>query len=272
MNYKILACDLDGTLLDRQGRISAENLSAIEELTRLGGYFVPSTGRSYSELPAPLAEHPSIRFTICSGGASLIDRSDMSDHGLLITADEAEAILRTARAYRCHVTLRVKGKCYQDIAQRSPEAYRAYNLCAPHISVLENYGHAVPSLDGLISDGIEMASLFFADEEELRLCEGELCSLGLQVVNSWSSNIEIFSANAGKGNALMKLADLLGIDRGATVAMGDSLNDLSMIISAGLGLAVENACAELKEYADGVICDNDSHAVRFALNEYFTDK
>ena len=87
-------------------------------------------------------------------------------------------------------------------------------------------------------------------------------------MNCYYANLEIFSVKAGKGTALEKLAESLGIPMWETIGIGDSGNDISLVKSAGLGLAVENACGELKEIADEVICSNDCHAIRYVEEKY----
>ena len=74
MKYKIVASDLDGTLLDSKGEVSAENLSAICELHARGAFFVPASGRSLSEIPRTLRDEESIRFYIHSSRAGIYDK------------------------------------------------------------------------------------------------------------------------------------------------------------------------------------------------------
>ena len=72
--YRIVCSDLDGTLFNNHTQISRENLEAIDMLIQKGVYFVPSTGRTFSELPAELKEHPAIRYIIHSNGAAVLDK------------------------------------------------------------------------------------------------------------------------------------------------------------------------------------------------------
>ena len=74
MKIKLVACDLDGTLLNDKGEVSRENLDAIKELTERGIYFVPASGRAYAELIPPLSENPYIRYYALSSGANLYDK------------------------------------------------------------------------------------------------------------------------------------------------------------------------------------------------------
>ena len=78
MNYRLVATDLDGTLLDREGKISTENWSAIEEMKARRVHFVPASGRCLAELPVELRESELIRYYILSGGAVIYDKA--KDH------------------------------------------------------------------------------------------------------------------------------------------------------------------------------------------------
>ena len=89
------------------------------------------------------------------------------------------------------------------------------------------------------------------------------------MVEASEYNIEIMNIEAGKGNALYALCDLLGVDYEDTISMGDSDNDSSVTKAAGLGLAMANAVDSLKAIADEIICSNEEHGVEYVLNHYF---
>ena len=73
--YKIVASDLDGTLLNKEQAVSEENLCAISEMNRLGVEFVPTTGRAMNEIDLSLMKFPDIRYIIASDGAVVFDKS-----------------------------------------------------------------------------------------------------------------------------------------------------------------------------------------------------
>ena len=75
MKYKLLACDLDGTLLDDNSNVSAENLNAIDEMVKLGVEFAICTGRTYDEIPKVLLDNKSIRYIIYSDGSVILDKN-----------------------------------------------------------------------------------------------------------------------------------------------------------------------------------------------------
>ena len=104
---------------------------------------------------------------------------------------------------------------------------------------------------------------------DLKACKKTLDGMDdLIVAQSDEFNLEIVSDKAGKGNALMMLADILGIEHEKTIAVGDSTNDMTMVKAAGLGLAMDNAVDELKANADAVICNNDAHAIDYIVRNY----
>ena len=89
------------------------------------------------------------------------------------------------------------------------------------------------------------------------------------VAASEPTNIEIYNKNAGKGTAMLRLADMLGVPRENTIAVGDSKNDMDMIKKAGLSLAVSNACDELKAAAHQTICPYTHHSADYILSHFF---
>ena len=91
----------------------------------------------------------------------------------------------------------------------------------------------------------------------------------MHIVEGWECNLEIFFKNAGKDNALKRLAEKLNLDMKNVISIGDSDNDRQMTILSGLGLAVENACDLLKEAADKIICSNNESVVRYVIDHYF---
>ena len=78
----------------------------------------------------------------------------------------------------------------------------------------------------------------------------------------------MFDATAGKGSALLRLAQHLGLDPSQTIGVGDSCNDLTLIGAAGLGLCMENGYEEPKRIADAIICNNDEHAIQYIWEHY----
>ena len=271
MNYKIIASDLDGTLLNSQGEISPENIDAIAELSQKGVVFAPCTGRTYSEVPEKILNIPSIRYIIHSNGAVVYDRVSGNRITNCIPNDMVKAMMDIFATCENHITFRHNGECYVDARKQDEKSFEYYHVVASHQGVIRDYAVYLDNFEQDIRqrDDVEAFAVFFHNKEDKIRCRKLIEDTGrLKTVEASEYNIEIMSVDAGKGEALCALADSLGVDRKATIGMGDSDNDSSLINGAGLGLAMSNSCEALKKIADEIICSNDEHGVRYVLNHY----
>lgn len=272
INYKIVASDLDGTLLDSNGNISDENIVAIMELAKRGVFFVPASGRTYSEIPQKLKDISDIRYMIYSNGAVVYDRKTGEKVSFCIPKETACSIYDVFKEYDTHITFRHGGECYVDAEFFGEKYFEHYNLIKEHIGVITDFAQKKDNFrEFLFSLGdIEVFSVFFHNREEKIKCAQKLnASDNLKVVEISEYNIEVFNSKAGKGNALLALCDMAGIKDTQMISVGDSGNDESMILAAGLGLAMSNACEALKAVSDELACSNDEHVVRYILSHYF---
>ena len=253
MKYKLIAFDLDGTLLDTDKNLPEENRKALEEAAAAGLIPVPATGRIYRGVPEALKSLPFIRYYILSNGAAVYDaREDR----LLYRGDVPLEL--ALRCYEYLDTLPVLYDCYQNergwMSRSMLEAAPPYFVKEPHILELL-YGLRVPVDDlkeTLRQRGEPLQKLqcfFLPQDEELRLTQlREIPRRFPELVatTSVSNNIEINSVNAGKGKALSALCRALGFTAAEAVAFGDGSNDSEMLLAAGLGVAMANAVPEVK--------------------------
>ena len=267
--YKIVASDLDGTLLNKEQIVSEENHYAISQMSRLGIEFVPTTGRAMNEIDPSLINSPDIRYIITSNGAVVYDKNiGKPVFTRYVPRDDVRFVLETLRPYNVFIVVHEGGKTYFDKNKYNPEflnicgvgEYYGY-IIGQHAEAVENYE------DFLISSGeVELICLFFESDEAARISKQIFEDSGaLYAVSPGTNYLEVYSADAGKGKTLAALADKLGIDIADVIAVGDSNNDSSMFEVAGLGLAVANACDALKELADQTICDNSQHIAKYVL-------
>ena len=271
-NYKIVASDLDGTLLNNQSEISPENMAAIYGLIEKGAYFVPSSGRTFAEIPALIRNESAIRYIIHSNGAVVLDKQTGQRILTCIPNALGREILDMLTSTQAHITIRHNGNCIVDAAFQNEQAFDYYNVIEAHRDCVLNY--AIQSDTFLeyayAADQVEVFSAFFHSYEDKLACKKQLEKSGkLRVVEASEYNIEIVNIHAGKGNALYSLADMLGISYADTISIGDSDNDSSITQAAGLGLAVSNACESLKAVADKIICSNEEHAIAYVLSHFF---
>ena len=270
--YKIIASDLDGTLLNKEQTVSKENLCAISEMTRLGVEFVPTTGRAMNEIDLSLIKSPDIRYIISSNGAVVFDKNiEKPFLTRYIPKDAVRLILETVRPYNVFIVAHEGGKTYFDKNKYNPIFLNSCGIDAYSEHIIRQHAKAVEDFEDflLLSETVEMVAFFFEQKDAVSSCKqifedsGRLCT-----VYSGTNYLEVYSSDAGKGKMLVTLANMLGVDIADVIAVGDSNNDSTMIKEAGLGLAVSNACDALKELADQTICDNSEHIAKYVLENF----
>ena len=138
--------------------------------------------------------------------------------------------------------------------------------------------HPVPELKSHLREtaedgGVQKIMLFSrCDERQSRVLDavrGEVESRfpGIRVTASTWNNLELNSSGAHKGNALRRLAEHLGLSLANCISFGDGLNDLTMVESAGVGVAMANAAPEVKAAATRVAPSNDEDGVAVVLEK-----
>ena len=270
--YKIVASDLDGTLLNTDQKISAENLAAIKEMCRLGVQLVPTTGRALCEMPEALLASDDVRYYITSNGTAVWDKEQekmILTH--YIPEDTVAFITETVKPYATYWLVHESGVNHYDRALHTPAYLDKCNVGQAFRNIVETMAKGVVDFDAFLKDSkaIEMICIFFEDHRALEACKRTFIESGkLRAVQSAENNIEIFMSSAGKGNALAAFAKMLGVDTSEVIAVGDSDNDKTLLASAGLSLAMENAADDLKAIADKTICNNNEHSAKYILENF----
>lgn len=270
-DYKLIAIDLDGTLLNDQNQVSDENLQAICELKKRGVFFVPCTGRTLAEIPSAVKDNPNIRYIIHSNGAVLLDKQTNNKINCCISNTTAKCIFDILSHLKGHVTIRHDGKCYTKAGTIDKKSMEFYNIIPAHEDVLLNYATYIENFEEWLAnlDNIEVISVFFHSLAELATCRKALSKIEeIRVVSAAEFNLEILSKKAGKGAGLESLCELLNIDKNMVIGVGDSGNDLPMMQSAGIKVAVSNAVSVLKEVCDEIICSNNENVVDYILKNF----
>ena len=268
--YKLVVSDLDGTLLNREMQVSPENRRAIAKMDELGVAFAISSGRTYAELPEAVRDLEELRYLIYSDGSVIHDKKTGVRECAGIDRETVKKILTLLEGYATSPSVRHNGNAYVRAEECSREAMASYRVNEYFYSLYERTSTPVERYFEFCSelDNVELFCVFFRHDDEMAECRAKLEEMGLQVVSSDPANLEIISAQAGKGRALLRLADKLGLDVASTIAVGDSLNDTSMLRAAGRGLVMSNASEEIKRVGDEVICSNEEHCAAYILEHF----
>ena len=270
MEYKIIACDLDGTLLTSSQEVSVENNNAIKELAERGVFFAPCTGRTFSQIPEAVKGIKDARYFLYSNGSVILDRKTGECSKECLPRELSKKVFDIFSEYDTNPIIHTDGQGYTVAATFTPEGFLYYQADRYFFDLINPGTLGVDDIRSLAdSDTVEMYCCLFHSDKELAECRERIAKTpGLRYAASTAHNIEVFSEKAGKGNAILRFADELGIDRAATIAVGDSINDLTMVQKAGLGLAVKNAMPGLLAEADEVICSNEEHCAEYILNKF----
>jgi len=269
MNYKLIASDLDGTLLYDISSVSEENYRAIAEYKKMGGHFVPASGRCFYEIPQELRECEDIRYYISSNGAVVTDTATGELDEVLIPNETFDKIMELMSEYEIYHTVHFEGCAYMLAENDSEEKARYYNVNKYYYIHFHENCRKLENLDGKFSQGrgVEMLSVFFKSQAELDECVKKLNALGgLVVTSSTDFNLEIIAEGASKGDGVRRLAKKLGISTSEAIGVGDSRNDMALLDGVGMPLAVSNAKDVLKAKAKKIICSNKEHIARYILD------
>jgi len=264
MTFKLLALDLDETLLDANSQISAENQAAIRRAVDKGILVTIATGRMF-------------RSALSYARQLKIDLPLITYHGALIRTVsgkdlfyrpvpliEAREIIDIVQAQNLHINVYVHDQLFVAEENRYTDAYRKFaKVPLKVVGDLQSFLIEPPTKLSIIGDNKQLVEI----QKELWQRYGDK----LEIAFSLPQYLEITDKEATKGKALAFLAKMHKIPRQQVAAIGDSYNDISMLEYAGIGVAVANACADVKAAADIITESNVNHGVAVFINQ-FLDK
>lgn len=237
---KLIALDMDGTLLNDQHEVSDENRQAIKEAEKKGVKVVLSTGRSLKTARDYVLSLELSSYLVTVNGSE-------------IWGPDGELVERTSVATE-HI------KWMHDLSRQHKTKFWA-------ISSENNWNNEMPE-DVLSQEWLKFG--FHIEEDAIReKVLKELESKGLfEITNSSLVNIEVNAIGINKAKGLQKVCSLLGISMENVMAVGDSMNDIAMITEAGLGIAMGNAQETVKKAADGITGKNTENGVAQAIHKW----
>ena len=265
MAVKLIASDLDGTLLRNDKSISEETGKALEKAREAGIYFVPSTGRALEAVPVEGMALPGVEYVITSNGAAVYSVSGGTRiYESLVPAEAVDALLEISMPENMTIEVFVKGIPYT--ASDHVKDPARYGATAFGIGYVKKTRHPVENIRKFVKENREHVDSFdfvCGDPQALDTVKKEVREKipGVYVTSSVSHLLEIGNAEAGKGKTLLKLLKLLEISPEEAMAFGDADNDLDMIRSVKYGIAMKNATEHLKEAAYHITDSNEEDGV-----------
>ncbi|MCL6459458.1 MAG: Cof-type HAD-IIB family hydrolase [Gorillibacterium sp.] len=239
--YKLIALDMDGTLLNEEKKISPENRKWIHRAIEHGIPVMFATGRGVQSV-APYVEELSLLSPMVSvNGGEVWESPDI----LLSRHEMQKDWIREL----------------QSIAIEHDTWYWAYAV--EGLFNKERWVEDVDSIQWLKFGFYTEESGLLPKIQKLLATDGRY-----ELTNSHLCNIEINPKGVSKASGIQEVCSLLDVRMDQVIAMGDSLNDLKMIRSAGLGVAMGNAQDGVKAAADVITSSNDEDGVALIIKEY----
>ena len=268
-DIRLIALDLDGTLLTTEKELTARSRAALEAAAARGMWIVPATGRFYLGIPEEVRQLPGVRYAITINGACVYDAEEgRSVYDAVFPLELALEVIEFLDRYP------VIYDCYQRDAGWMPDRMwrdaDQYIEQPPVVEMVHRLREPVGDLKALLKERGEPVQKLQLFTRNRTLRYQLYTALGqrfpdLAVTMALPNNVEITSCDADKGRALAALLAHLGIPRAQSLSLGDGLNDLPMIQAAGTGVAMANAYTEVREAAELLTDDNDSDGVAKVL-------
>ncbi|RFU65306.1 Cof-type HAD-IIB family hydrolase [Peribacillus glennii] len=237
---KLIALDMDGTLLNEEGKVSEGNRAAIKDAEQKGVKVVLSTGRAYATCNEIAKSLALSSYLITVNGSEIFDPNGELVERNMISHELIEWMWGLSQKHQTGFWATSTEKVWRD---GMPEDIRSYQWL--------KFGFNIDD------DAIRQEILTLLKEN------GEL-----EVSNSSPVNIEANALGINKAKAIAKVCGFLGFGMENVMAVGDSLNDIAMIKESGLGVAMGNAQDIVKETADWVTDTNQNDGVANAIKKW----
>lgn len=262
MKYKIIASDMDGTLLNDDKNISNYNLAMINKATSLGVKFVIASGR----VPATLKFYEETigknQPIICANGAIVLDHNKNIIYSNPISKNNLIKIIDILREYKdtyyhfydgdvfCSEQFEYSAKKFYNFNRKVDQKYRM------EIRLIKD------AKDYIIRSNSNIDKIVVMDDdikylEHLRYKIENLNEI--ETTKSEINNLEIMGIGSSKGTALKLLAKYYEIPIEQCIAIGNDENDISMIKAAGVGISMANGRDSLKQYANYITEKNNNN-------------
>lgn len=279
MRYRIIGIDLDSTLLDAEGQLSEENRAAVRAAQDTGAIVVPCTGRGWVESKQMLGGVPGLGLGVFVTGAVVFDIAAQRvahlspiDPSVALEVinhlrDLPDAVLVFCHAERAGHDYLVTGN--GRVSENTSWWFRLNDIAVRHQRHV-NVGDLQHTLrigcvapDGRVRPAMDRLRAAMGG----RICLHSFPAVQMPGDGQELHVLEVFAPAVDKWAGLSWIAGQAGIEVGQIAAIGDGINDLSMLAEAGCGIAMANGIDEVRSKADYVTASNDDHGVAHAIEQ-----
>lgn len=265
--YRLLAMDMDGTALNSEKQVSPRTKAAVEAALEAGKEVLFATGRCPAEVREYLALFPAMRYTVYLSGALV--RDEKMGRALLdspIPRPLAEQVLDVLAGVDAMATVFAGEDVH--VERRGRDRLDYFN-CACFGENFERHAVWMDDIrDALDRGPVYKINLYCHNRAAWQKAMERLSGLNVTCSQGVSNNVEVTLRGTGKGEGLAAVCAAAGVPLSEAVAVGDEANDLSMLRAAGLGVAMANATAEVREAAGARTGDCDHDGAAMVIEKY----
>ena len=278
---KLIASDMDGTLLNDDHMISEENLKAIRKAQEMGRHFTIVTGRDYGAVKSYLEECNLKCECILSNGAEYRDVNGNVIESVYMNKDSVKIVFDILNdAGLCIQLMTNKGSYVTNKESDKKAIIDRFKLFNPKmneeevIEFVEKFHkergmQEIDNIYEILESNVEILKIVTFDNDEKLIAnlkeKLKKSTSDLAVASTFSNDIEISDIEAQKGLILAKTIKKMGIDKSEVIVLGDSFNDYSMFTEFENSYAMENAIPEIKEIAKYITDSNNNDGVAKAI-------
>ncbi len=286
--YKLVAIDLDGTLLNSYGQVSESNKESIKVAQDNGVEIVLASGRSTNSVKNIANEIGNCKYIICGNGSLIYDlQKEEIIYDKFIEKSKALQIIKICEQNSIYYNVYTENMVIAKTLSNNVLFYHQENANKPEnkktkINLVDNIYEYVEKLENenilkfTISDTSSI--IFNSIIKKLRAIKKidvlDVAHMSRKIIKSGTEEVsleyyytEITCEDVDKWNAIEWLADKLNIQKEEIMAIGDNVNDKLMIENAGIGVAMGNSAPYIKEIADKVVASNNEDGVAEALSQ-----
>lgn len=281
---KLIATDLDGTLLNEEHEISEENIIAIRRAQEKGIEVVVATGRTYLDALSICKQYGLKTYLITYNGASIHNKDGQQLLALTMDRNDVTYMIKWLDENDYYYEVSTDQKIY--IPENGKERLKreADILKGTEFAIDPNY--FLETLDQIFSqigmtsvnhyeeimsanEGVYKVFCFSFDDPKRQLAINQFSEMKkFMMTSSMANNFELGHKDASKGNALQMVADQLQISLMQAMAVGDNYNDVSMMKRVKYSVAMGNANDDIKELCNSVTDSNEQNGVAHAIQKF----
>lgn len=272
---RMIALDLDGTLLTREKELTERTRAVLEKAIRQGVTVLVATGRPFEGVPKELKTFPGMRYALTANGARILDvEKDELLYENPVPLQIAGKVLDVYERYDTIQEIYYDGIGYAnadklEIAEeyfREPAMLRYVLETRRPVEnirvLLETMGRPVDKVQAIFRN-LEEKAQAIKDLEEVE---------GISATGALHNNIEVNHIGVNKGSGILRLGEMLKIEREEIMVCGDGMNDVEMLREAGFAVAMANAHPDVKAVADYITETNDEEGVANAIERFVLEK